>query len=189
MNAWFDDARRLDTAVYAAIASTETPALDRAMSRISRAANLSGLWLAAAAVLAAAGGPEGRRAAKQGLASIAVASALVNVVVKPLTRRHRPDRVAEEVPQARQVRMPGSSSFPSGHAASAFAFATGVAHAQPAAGVAVRALAGLVSYSRVHTGVHFPGDVLAGAMIGVTVAEATTRTLEARRAAAGSRQI
>jgi hypothetical protein len=76
------------------------------MSRLSRGANFSGLWLATAAVLAVAGGADGRRAAKQGLASIAVASALVNVVVKPLTRRRRPDRLAEEVPQARQVRMP-----------------------------------------------------------------------------------
>ena len=43
-----------------------------------------------------------------------------------------------------------------------------------AAAVPLRALAALVAYSRVHTGVHYPGDVLAGALIGTTLAQLTT---------------
>lgn len=108
-----------------------------------------------------------------GLASLAVTAGVVNVAVKPLGRRRRPDRLAEDVPVARHVPMPASRSFPSGHTAAAFAFATGVGHASPAAGVPLRALAAVVGYSRVHTGVHYPGDVLAGALMGTTLAQLT----------------
>jgi undecaprenyl-diphosphatase len=175
---WLDDAERVDVAVYAAIAQTPTPTLDRAMSRLSEAANYSRLWIASAAVLAAVGGDAGRRAAAGGLASVAVTSPVVNLLAKPLARRRRPDRVAQEVPIARQVRMPGSSSLPSGHSAAAFAFATGVGRTMPHAAVPLRALAALVAYSRVHTGVHYPGDVTVGSLIGSSLAQATTRALE-----------
>jgi undecaprenyl-diphosphatase len=100
---------------------------------------------------------------------------VVNVAMKPLGRRRRPDVIASGVPLARHVRMPLSHSFPSGHAASAFAFASGVAASWRAPAVPLRALAALVGYSRVHTGVHYPADVVAGALVGVTLARVTTR--------------
>ena len=177
---WIEDAERLDLAIYAAIARTPTPALDDAMSRLSRAADYSRLWLGSAGLLALVGGSTGRRAAAEGLASVAVTSAVVNAAVKPLARRRRPDRLAGEVPVARHVRMPTSRSFPSGHSASAFAFATGVGHVSPAIAVPLRGLAAGVAYSRVHTGVHYPGDVLAGALIGTALAPLTTHTLARR---------
>jgi undecaprenyl-diphosphatase len=102
----------------------------------------------------------------------------VNLAVKPLGRRRRPDRAAQEVPTARHVVMPGSSSFPSGHSAAAFAFATGVGSTMPHAAVPLRALAALVAYSRVHTGVHYPGDVAIGSLIGGALAQVTTRALD-----------
>ena len=71
------------------------------------------------------------------------------------------------------VRMPRSRSFPSGPAASAFAFATGTAATQPRVAMPLRGLAALVAYSRVHTGVHFPGDVLVGSLLGVTLSQVT----------------
>jgi membrane-associated phospholipid phosphatase len=169
---------QLDRAIYAAVAQTPTPSLDRALSRLSRAANYSRLSIASAAVLSVAGGSRGREAARMGLSSVAVTSAVLNLGIKPIIRRRRPDRSAHDVPLARQVRMPSSSAFPSGHSAAAFAFATGVGQVLPEAGLPLRVLASLVAYSRVHTGVHYPGDVLVGAMIGATVAQACTHTLE-----------
>jgi undecaprenyl-diphosphatase len=72
-------------------------------------------------------------------------------------------------------------SFPSGHAASAFAFATGVAGTSPAAGVPLTALAALVAYSRVHTGVHYPLDVVAGAVTGMALAPLAVAVADRRR--------
>jgi membrane-associated phospholipid phosphatase len=171
-------AQRADAAIYAAVARTDNPSLDRAMYLVSDAANYSRLWIVAAGLLVAVGGRTGGRAAVDGLASIAVTATVVNAAVKPLTRRRRPDR-GPLLP--RHVRMPRSRSFPSGHAASAFAFATGVAAIQPRAAVSLHALAALVAYSRVHTGVHYPGDVVFGSLLGISVARRTTRALERGR--------
>jgi membrane-associated phospholipid phosphatase len=177
---WREDAERIDVALYAAIAQTPTPALDRLLAQVSHAADYSRPWVASAAILAAVGGERGRSAATSGLASVAVAAALVNLGVKPLGRRRRPDRVVERVPVARHTRMPASTSFPSGHSATAFAFATGVGHVLPSTAIPLRGLAAVVAYSRVHTGVHYPGDVVAGALIGTMLAQLTVRALERR---------
>jgi membrane-associated phospholipid phosphatase len=175
-----DEIDRLDRDVYTAIARTSTPGLDRAMRRLSRAADYSKISLAAAAALALAGGPEGRRAAFRGIASVATTATVVNAAIKPLTRRRRPDRTGALVPGARQVDMPRSRSFPSGHTAAAFAFATGVGRVLPGAGPPLIVLAALVGYSRIHTGVHYPVDVVAGALCGVALAEATGVWLDQR---------
>jgi undecaprenyl-diphosphatase len=140
--------------------------------------------MASAAILAMTRGRAGREAAMTGLASVAVTSATLNLGVKPIVHRRRPDRVAEEVPLARQVRMPSSTSFPSGHAAAAFAFATGAGNVLPSSGIPLRALGALVAYSRVHTGVHYPSDVLAGALLGSTLAQFTSNALGHHRASA-----
>jgi len=176
--AWLADARHVDDAVYASIARTPTPTLDRAMSALSHAANYSRLWIASAAALALLGGRPGRRAAGQGLVSVATTSALVNLAVKRVGRRQRPDRAGVEVPTARHVRMPTSLSFPSGHSAVAFAFATGVGNRLPVVAVPLHAVAGVVAYSRVHTGVHHPSDVVVGSVLGTVLAQLTTRALD-----------
>lgn len=183
--AWLHDAERVDAAVYAAVAATLTPALDRDMRRLSIAADHSKLSLAAAGLLALTRGARGRRAAVAGLASVGATSVFVNLAVKPVARRARPDRDLHAVPLLRHVPMPTTQSFPSGHSAAAFAFATGVGHVLPRDAVALRALAGVVAYSRVHTGVHFPGDVLLGSLVGTAVAQAVAGAL-ARRPDAGA---
>ena len=70
------------------------------------------------------------------------------------------------------VSTPHTGAFPSGHSASAFACATVIAWASPRLAVPAFVLAGLVAWSRVYVGVHWPLDVLGGAALGVLVATA-----------------
>lgn len=171
MSGWLSEAKALDNAIYGAIAAGDTPALDSAMRRLSRTADHGKLWFGTAASLTLLRGPGGLLAARRGLVSLGIASGFANLVAKPLTSRRRPARQEVEELARRHVQMPRSSSFPSGHSASAFAFATGAAKAQPMLSVPLLLLAALVGYSRVHTGVHYPADVLAGAFIGIGAAE------------------
>lgn len=172
---------KLDVAVYAAVAATPTPEMDAALRRLSLAANYSRLWLGCSALLAAFGGERGRRATQNGLAAIALSSGVVNAVLKPLGNRHRPDRDTHDVPVSRQVDMPSSTSWPSGHSASGFAFATGVGAAWPAMGIPLTLAASIVAYSRVHTGVHYPSDTIAGTVSGIALAPVAVTALERRR--------
>ncbi len=164
---------RIDHAVYEAVARTPTPRLDGAMRRLAAASDYSRLSLGASCVLALAFGPQGRRAAGSGLVSLGATAGVVNAVVKLAGRRRRPNRDAAEVPEERHVPMPTSRSFPSGHTASAVAFASGVGRVMPVAALPLHALAAVVGYSRVHTGVHYPGDVLAGSVLGAMITDLT----------------
>lgn len=168
----------MDRAVYQTIGSVPTPRLDKAMVRISNAADHSKLWLGCAAVLAAFGGGQGRRAALRGVVSVGVSSAVSNLVVKPLWARRRPERPANVISMHRWVRMPTSQSMPSGHSASAFAFATAVGYALPPLSVPLHTAATAVAYSRIHTGVHYPADAIAGSVIGTSVAALVCRILD-----------
>jgi membrane-associated phospholipid phosphatase len=172
--------------VYEAVARTPTGSLDVPVRRLSHAADHSKLWLAIAAVVAVAGGYRGRRAALEGVVAIGVTSATVNLGVKPIARRRRPDRLETAVFEGRHVSMPASASFPSGHAASAFAFAHAVGRHLPVLAVPIRLLAAAVAYSRVHTGVHYPGDVVIGSVTGAgtaaMVAAVADRAARARAA-------
>ncbi|RDI19977.1 undecaprenyl-diphosphatase [Rhodococcus sp. AG1013] len=148
--------------------------LDGGLRALSTAANHSVLWIGVAAGMGLAGG-RARRAAVRGLLSVAGASALSNAVLKPIFPRRRPPEGTLGFATRRGLPAPRSSSFPSGHSASAAAFATGVALEFPLAGVALAPVAAAVAYSRVHTGVHWPSDVAVGLGVGGTVALATRR--------------
>jgi len=78
------------------------------------------------------------------------------------------------------LRQPTTSSFPSGHSASAAAFAIGVALEQPKLAAPVGLLAAGVAYGRVHTGVHYPGDVLSGIALGAVCAVVVKRVWPAK---------
>ena len=163
--------RTTDEAPDPRIVPAQTPVpqpLDIALRAITTAANHGVLWFGVAGV-AAALGRRPRRGAIRGIASLGAASLLSNSVVKPLVGRRRPD--AARTDAARRIgRVPWTSSFPSGHSASAAAFATGLALEFPPAGLVVAPLAAAVAYSRVHVGVHYPSDVVTGAGIGVAAA-------------------
>jgi undecaprenyl-diphosphatase len=140
---------------------------------LTRSANKGRLWLGLAAVAALAPGRT-RRAAIRGVGALAASSLVVNTVLKPLARRPRP--LIERTPVVRRLRRaPRTTSFPSGHAASAAAFTAGVAMEKPAGGAALAPLAAAVGYSRIHVGVHHLSDVVAGAALGAGVALATQR--------------
>ncbi len=166
---------QIDRTVYVAVARLSTPALDVPLSRLSHVANHSKPWFLVAGVLAAFGGPTGRRAALTGVAAIGAASLVVNQPMKLAGNRTRPDRVGHEVPEARWVKMPTSTSFPSGHSASALAFAVAVGDVVPALRWPLRVAGATVAFSRVYTGVHYPGDVLVGAATGALLGRLVSR--------------
>ncbi|MFD9645812.1 phosphatase PAP2 family protein [Streptomyces sp. NPDC059082] len=170
------DIRTVDGAVYGAVAATSTPTLDTAFRRLSAAADHSKISFTVAAALALVPGRP-RRAALAGVGAIAVASPTANLLGKRLVHRRRPDREAARVVVGRHVPMPASASFPSGHTASAVAFATAVGSVLPHATLPLATLAWTVGYSRVHTGVHYPGDVAAGALLGIASAGASLAAL------------
>ena len=88
--------------------------------------------------------------------------------LKHAIERDRPP-VSRPVPEP-LLESPATYSFPSGHATVAFACATVLALAVPRLRWPLFALAALVAWSRVYVGVHYPGDVLAGAVLGVAIA-------------------
>ncbi|MCB5179854.1 bifunctional phosphatase PAP2/diacylglycerol kinase family protein [Streptomyces antimicrobicus] len=178
---WWGAAARWDREVFDAVARRHWPGADRVLPRLGRAANHGVLWGGAAAALGVFGSASARRAALRGMASLALASATINTVGKWSVRRPRP--VLEGVPVVRQLAVqPTTTSFPSGHSASAFAFAAGLALEHPGWGLLALPLAASVAFSRVYTGVHYPTDVLAGAGLGVAAA------LVVRRLASDAKQ-
>jgi undecaprenyl-diphosphatase len=162
-----DAAEDLDTKVFDAVASWHAPLLDHTMPELSVAASQSRLWMAIAALFAIFGGEKGRRTAVQGMIAIGINSFMANVVFKSAVRRKRP---TDPVPEERRLVQPDSSSFPSGHTASAAAFSGIVDRAYPKLWLPINGLAATVGFSRVYTGVHYPGDVLAGWLLGKAVA-------------------
>ena len=96
--------------------------------------------------------------------------------LKPLLRRDRP--VASETDPLPLVDVPATYSFPSGHATVSFACATILTFAVPRLAVPFYALAALIAFSRVYVGVHYPSDIVVGAVLGTLIAIAL-RTLEA----------
>ena len=165
---WVEALRELgavDRAVYQAVADTPTPELDAPVRRLSNAANYSRLWLAVGAAIAVLGGRRGRRAALEGAGDRGDLSGgqsrhktacpaappgshrLRQVCGSPRTDAGidllpvRPRRVGV------RVRLRGRQA-PAGRQ------------------VPIRLLASGVAYSRVHTGVHYPGDVVIGSVLG-----------------------
>jgi undecaprenyl-diphosphatase len=158
-----------DRALYRSVAQMSTPVLDEPLRRVSGFADLAKPWLLVAGALALRGGPRGRRAALAGLTAVGAASLVVNQPLKRSGERRRPDRGGLGVPEHRWVPMPSSRSFPSGHAASAAAFAVAVGDVLPALRTPLRLAASVVAFSRLYTGVHYPSDVLVGATVGALV--------------------
>jgi undecaprenyl-diphosphatase len=173
-----------DKRAFSAVARYDNPLIDKVVPRLTNGANHGLLWYALAAVLALTG-TSGRRAAVRALMSLGVSSAVANGPAKWAVRRNRP--LLTDVPALRQLaRQPRTTSFPSGHSASAAAFATGVLLESPARAVPVIAIAAGVAYGRVHIGVHYPSDVVAGIALGAASAVVVKRVWPTRPGASAA---
>jgi diacylglycerol kinase family enzyme/membrane-associated phospholipid phosphatase len=174
LNDLADQVARWDRAVFDRVGRSHSPVGDATLPGLTRLADHSKLWVGIAAGLMATRKRRLRRGAARGIGSIAVASLAANQVAKRAARRPRPS--LDRVPLRRIAhRVPTSTSFPSGHSASAAAFAIGVGLEVPELALPLGALAVAVGYSRVYSGVHYPGDVLAGFAVGAAAAGVVAR--------------
>jgi undecaprenyl-diphosphatase len=161
------------------IADHRVSALDPVFRGLTYIGTWGAVWLVIAAVAAA----RSRRLAV--LVWVAVAdlvAQLTTALIKAVTHRDRPHVHA-------LVGVPHTHSFPSGHAASSLACAVVLAAYLPRLQWPLYVLAALIAYSRLYVGVHFPLDVLAGALLGFLLGKATlalARATERRRSSSGS---
>ena len=147
------------------VARRQSRTLDWVMPRLTHMGDNGSLWAWTAVVLALVGGQRGRRAARAGLLSLGIVSPVVNGPIKWIVRRPRP--VIDVVPEARRIRhSPRTTSFPSGHSASAWCFSVAASLEAPVLAPVLVPMAAAVAYSRVYTGAHYPGDAVAGSIVG-----------------------
>jgi membrane-associated phospholipid phosphatase len=111
------------------------------------------------------------------VAATALVTNMVVTGIKHAVGRDRPPAVILD-PQP-LMEVPTTSSFPSGHAATGFACALVLARFAPRLTIPLFILAALIGFSRVYVGVHYPFDVLAGALLGLAIATALPRLLAA----------
>ena len=137
------------------------------------------VWIALAAVLAVAW----RRPSV--LLMVVVASVVADLTSFGLRAAIPRDRPPLRYPDPEPlVRVPGTNSFPSGHAATSFACAAVLVWLWPRFAAPLFAFAALIAFSRVYVGVHYPLDVLGGALLGLAVG-AVVRVTAPRWRAAG----
>jgi undecaprenyl-diphosphatase len=150
-----------------------SPALDPCMLFLGSINDYAVVWLVLLGALAALGGKTGPWAALAGLAAL-VLGFVSSEVLKSLVMQPRP---FVSLPDVRLLISPPSSySFPSVNATYAFAASSGASLTArrllgrlPIWVWGFLALAVAVSYSRVYVGVHYPSDVLSGAIIGILI--------------------
>lgn len=158
----------MDAMLFRAINSAHTPALDAVMLGVSWLGYFPGIWFVLGA--AALGWPRGRAAAFRMCLAVSLTYAMASGVVKPVAGRVRPSHTPAMAARVLEAQPPSSASFPSGHAAAAVAGAMAAARVVPRASWVFWALATLMAYSRVYVGVHYPSDLLAGALLGLACA-------------------
>jgi undecaprenyl-diphosphatase len=136
----------------------------------------SGVWLAIVLALAVA---RRRPSVFLLVATTALTTSFITSLFKYVVQRDRPPTVVLDPEPL--VGVPSTSSFPSGHTSTSFACAYVISRLEPRLTVFVFVLAALIGFSRVYVGVHYPLDVLAGAVLGLVVAKALLTLLAVLR--------
>ena len=164
MPRWLDTLLRSDVVARHWLTMHHAPVVDAIMLALSAVGRGGAVWLALGGAVAVVH----RRllpGALQLALAIGLASLIGNVILKPAIGRLRPHDTAADV---RVIdRRPDSKSFPLGHAANAFAGAYALARLCPAATVPIWMLATFIAFSRIYVGVHYPLDVIGGALVGL----------------------
>lgn len=109
------------------------------------------------------------------LVTATLAADWLSYLLRQVTGRDRPPLVYPDPKPL--VALPHTGAFPSGHSASAFAAATVIAFSSRRLAVPAYVLAALVAWSRVYVGVHWPLDVIGGAVLGVLVGTLVVKAL------------
>jgi membrane-associated phospholipid phosphatase len=144
------------------------PVFDRVMPIITNDWVLRVVFLIIVVLLAIFGKRQGRVVALLCIVTVALSDQVSSHLIKPLITRVRPCHVVSDVHLL--VACSQGLSFPSSHAANSFAIATLISLSFRRRIWLYLTIAGVVSYSRIAVGVHYPFDVLAGALVGVLCA-------------------
>ena len=139
--------------------------LDPLLEGLTYAGSFGAIWLGLALVLAGSAWRRPWLLAR--VATTILLAESISGVVKDRIGRDRPP--LHDPDPATLVPLPNTSSFPSGHATVAFGCATVLALSVPRFRRPLFALAALIAFSRIYVGVHYPFDVLAGAVLGVAI--------------------
>ena len=141
------------------------PAMDFLMPKVTALGNGGAIWILAAGGLICT-----KKYRKQGvllLGGLAVGLLVGNVILKNVVARPRPCWLDSSVRLL--VASPADYSFPSGHTLSSVIGAVVLTRTNRRFGYAAIPLAALIAFSRLYLYVHFPSDVLAGAILGVVI--------------------
>ena len=141
-----------------------TPLLDKILAFITSLGNAGIIWIALAVVLLIL--PKTRKTGIIVAAALLMDLVLCNLILKNLVARVRPYDVNTAI--AILIKKPLDFSFPSGHTAASFAAMTALFLAKmKKAWIAALVLAVLIAFSRLYFYVHYPTDVLGGAVVGI----------------------
>jgi membrane-associated phospholipid phosphatase len=148
---------------------------DRFLTRLSWVMTSGAGWLLFLLLATLVNRRRGWKATRAVAPALWLATATVEHPIKNWFRRRRP--FISLIEAIIVGRKPGSYSFPSGHSAAAFAGALLLAREYPASARGFFGLASLVAFSRIYLGVHYPGDVLSGSLLGTVLAKIYSRLL------------